>query len=94
MRLSRYAYGSDFNPWLRAFAPVAASIMQQRHAVPDSNPFKRAEREMFAAVEDRIKQARELRDLGYELWFEALYGWGSSNATKVDLHQDHPSSPV
>jgi hypothetical protein len=74
MRVSRYAFGSDFNPWLRAWAPIAESILRDRHAVPDSNPLMVRELETSDAVRDVVTRARELRDQGYEAWFEALYG--------------------
>jgi hypothetical protein len=74
MRVSRYAFGSDFNPWLRAWAPIAVSVLRDRHAVPDSNPLKVREFETTGAVHDLITRARELRDQGYEAWFEVLYG--------------------
>ena len=74
MRLSRYVFGSEFNPWLRAIEPVAASVARERHAVLDTNPFKIREIETFDAVHDLITRTRELRDQAYEFWFEALYG--------------------
>ncbi len=74
MRLSRYAFASDFNPWLRAWAPVAASIARDRHAVADTKSLKVREAEAFGTIRDFITRARELRDQGYEFWFEALYG--------------------
>jgi hypothetical protein len=80
MRVSRYAFASDFNPWLRAFAPIAASIARDRHAVPETNSLKVCELEMFDTVHDLITRGRELRDQGYEFWFEALYGKSSSGA--------------
>ncbi|BBC00222.1 MULTISPECIES: DUF3141 domain-containing protein [Bradyrhizobium] len=66
------------NPWLRAWAPIAASIARDRHAVADVNPLKNGEIEAFDAVRDLIPRARELRDQGYEFWFEALYGRGAA----------------
>ena len=74
MRVSRYAFASEFNPWLRARASIAASVARDRHAVPDSDWFKSREIEAFDAVHDLITRAREQRDQGYEFWFEALYG--------------------
>jgi hypothetical protein len=74
MRVSRYAFASDFNPWLRALAPVAASIARDRHAVSETNPLKLQETKAFDAARDLILQARELRDQAYEFWFDALYG--------------------
>ena len=75
MRVSRYAFATDLNPWLRAWTPVAASIMRDRHAVPDTNSLKAREIESFDAVRELITRTRELRDQGYEVWFESLYGW-------------------
>ena len=74
MRVSRYAFASEFNPWLRAWAPIAASVARDRHPVPDTEEFKTREIEAFGAVRDLITRTRELRDQGYEFWFEALYG--------------------
>jgi hypothetical protein len=74
MRVSRYAFATDFNPWLRALAPIAASVARDRHAVPDTNSLKTREIEWFDAVRELITRTRELRDQGYEFWFEALYG--------------------
>jgi hypothetical protein len=65
MRVSRYAFASDFNPWLRAWVPIAES---------NSNPLKVRELESSDAVRDLVTRARELRDQGYETWFEVLYG--------------------
>jgi hypothetical protein len=76
MRVSRYAFATEFNPWLRAWAPIAASIARDRHGVPESNSLKAREIETFDAVHDLITQVRELRDQSYEFWFEALYGRG------------------
>ncbi|WP_370140826.1 DUF3141 domain-containing protein [Bradyrhizobium sp. USDA 313] len=74
MRISRYAFASDFNPWLRVLAPTAALIRADRHAIPDTSPFRVQEIEAFETVRDLLTRARELRDQGYEFWFEALYG--------------------
>jgi uncharacterized protein DUF3141 len=74
MRLSRYAFASDFNPWVRAWAPIAESLLRDRQAVPASNPFRVREVEASDAVRDLVARARELRDQGYEAWFELLYG--------------------
>jgi hypothetical protein len=86
MRASRYAFASDFNPWLRAWAPLAASIRQNRYAVPDTNSFKSREIESFDAVGDLITRARELRDQGYEFWFAAMYGVAPSGSAALQVH--------
>lgn len=74
MRLSRYAFATEFNPWLRFLAPIAASVQRDRHAVPEENLLKFREIETFEAVREFIEHFRKLRDQGYEFWFEALYG--------------------
>ena len=89
MRVSRYAFATDFNPWLRAFAPIAASIVRDRHAVPDINSLKVREIETFDAVSDLITRARGLRDQGYEFWFDALYG----RSLAADTVTVNPASP-
>ncbi len=89
MRVSRYAFATDFNPWLRAFAPIAASIARDRHAVPDTNSLKAREIANFDAVGDLITRTREWRDQGYEFWFDALYGRGLA----ADAVAANPASP-
>jgi hypothetical protein len=74
MRSSRYMLATNFAPWQRTVAGLAASIANDRHAVSDDNPFKGREIEAFDAVRDFIEQARRLRDQGFERWFQALYG--------------------
>jgi len=78
MRLSRYVFATELNPWLRAIAPIAATVARERHAVLDTDPFKTREIEAFDAVHDLITRTRELRDQAYEFWFEALYGQGTA----------------
>ena len=90
MRMSRYAFASDFNPWLHAWAPIAVSVARERHAVPDTDRFKSCEIEAFDTVRDLIIRARELRDQGYEFWFEALYG----RALAAESAPTSPPSPT
>ncbi len=95
MRVSRYAFASDFNPWLRAFAPIAASIARDRHAVPETNSLKAREIASFDAVRDLITRAREWRDQGSEFWFEALYGRALvADAVTVDARSRSISQPA
>jgi hypothetical protein len=75
-RLSRYAFATDYNPWLRFFAPIAASVERDRHPVSEANPLKLREIETLEAIGESIKRFRELRDQSYEFWFEVLYGRG------------------
>ncbi|MGB8399408.1 DUF3141 domain-containing protein [Bradyrhizobium sp.] len=95
MRVSRHAFATDFNPWLRALAPIAASIARDRHAVPGTNSLKVREIETFDAVRSLITQARELRDQGYEFWFETLYGRGlAADAAEADPVSASTSQPA
>jgi hypothetical protein len=90
MRVSRYAFASDFNPWLRIWAPIATSVARDRHAVPDTNSFKAREIESIDAVQELITRSRELRDQGYEVWFEALYGQAAA-AESVPVSPPSPT---
>jgi uncharacterized protein DUF3141 len=92
MRVSRYLFANAFNPWLRALAPVAASVLRDRSSIPDTNRFKVREIEAFDAVRDLITKVREARDQGYEFWFEALYGRGHATSAAV-LDPEHRPAP-
>jgi len=92
MRVSRYMFGSDFNPWLRALAPVAASILRDRSSIPDTNRLKVREIEAFDAVRHLITKGREVRDQGYEFWFEALYGRDPATNVVASNPEPQPAS--
>ena len=92
MRVSRYMFGSDFNPWLRALAPVAASILRDGSTIPDTNRFKVREIEAFNAVRHLITKGREVRDQGYEFWFEALYGRDPATNVVAPNPEPQPAS--
>jgi len=89
----------------RAIAQPAWQLPSNRDAVSDGNLFKAWEVEAFDAVRDFIEQARRLRDLGFERWFQALYGGhvvaggaeaktGSRSATECSrFYQDQPGAP-
>jgi len=84
MRVSRYAFATDFNPWLRFLAPIAASVQRDRHAASEENPLKLHEIETFEAVGEFIEHLRKLRDQSCEFWFEALYGGAAADAASSD----------
>jgi hypothetical protein len=92
MRLSRIAFATDYNPWLRLLAPVAASVERDRHAVSEENPLKLREIETFEAVEEFIGRIRKLRDQGYEFWFEALYGAADAATSSTTPRSTPPAS--
>lgn len=74
MRTSRLMFATAFNPLSSFLTPLAASIRQDRHVAPDTNPYKAAELKAFDAIGGTITEARRQRDTTYELWFELLYG--------------------
>lgn len=94
MRVSRLMFATRFNPLLRALAPAAELIRRDRHAVPETNVYKAAESDIFDVIHDLITEVRRLRDLGYELCFEALYGgWWAGAKPAGDDRTPAPSQP-
>ena len=69
---------------------AVSGVARERHAVPDTDRFKSCEIEAFDTVRDLIIRARELRDQGYEFWFEALYG----RALAAESVPTSPPSPT
>lgn len=80
MRTSRLIFATVFNPFSLLLTPLAGSIRQNRHPVPDMNPCKTVEFKAFATVASIIADVGRQRDLIYELWFEWLYGTRASAA--------------
>ena len=74
MRVSRHMFGSSFNPAMPIIASVASTIRNDRHAVPDDAPLKKAEATMFDAVRETLTQARVTRDNAMEQVFDRIYG--------------------
>ena len=74
MRTSRLMFATAFNPLSFFLMPLAPSVRQNRHLVPDTNPYKAAELKAFDAIGGAVTEARRQRDTAYELWFELLYG--------------------
>ena len=74
MRTSRLMFATAFNPLSSFLMPLAASMRQDRHGAPDTNPYKAAELKAFDAIGGAIAEARQQRDAMYELWFEFFYG--------------------
>jgi hypothetical protein len=92
MRLSRYAFATAFNPWMRAIAPVAAAVARDRHAVADDNPLKAREIETLNAIRDLVVEWRHLRDFAYERAFAAIYG--SPRQRRATSRQNVPGSAM
>ena len=80
MRVSRNMFGSSFNPAMPVIASLASGIRNDRHAVPDDAPLKKAEATMFDAVRETLTQARGTRDNAMEQVFDRIYGSGDAPA--------------
>ena len=78
MRTCRLMLATAFNPVTAFLTPIAESVRQNRHPVPETNTYKVSELSAFDAVAGMITEARRQRDIVYELWFEWLYGRRSS----------------
>ena len=78
MRVSRYAFGSSFNPWMHGIETAARLIRDHRRQLPDSHIMKKNEAAFSKAVHDSLVQWRTARDNAHERWFETLYGSESS----------------
>lgn len=72
LRFQRYAL-SDFNPFLAPIKYLAPTVIQNRHPVAQSNPFKVLETEMAKLTESAWEAFRSYRDSTQELFFKLLY---------------------
>ncbi|MCU0839957.1 MAG: DUF3141 domain-containing protein [Rhodospirillales bacterium] len=92
LRVQR-AMMSSLNPAAAALTGAAQSVVQDRHAVDDSNPFRRSEKIMAGLVEQWLDMGRDIRDSLYELSFLTLWGnpwaqaFGRPNAVRRSLKQ-------
>ena len=84
MRVGRYMFGSSFNLFMHGIAAVAAAIRNDRHAVSDDAPLRKAETATFDAVREALTQGRTIRDDALERLFDRLYGSGA-------IRQDDPT---
>jgi pimeloyl-ACP methyl ester carboxylesterase len=73
MRVARRFF-SDRNPLMGLIAAATSMVEGKRTPVAADNPFTAAERLAADAVEQALDFARDLRDTGYELAFQAIYG--------------------
>ena len=74
MRTSRYLLSEKFSPWMHVVAAAAKEVRNNRVIVPDSNPFRAAERTFSKQVAKAIETARQSRDNIEEDTFRRLYG--------------------
>jgi hypothetical protein len=84
-------FGSSFNPAMPIIASVASMIRNDRHAVPDEAPLKKAEATMFDAVRDILTQARMTRDDALEQVFDLIYG---SRGAPADDHSANVNQKI
>jgi len=73
MRVARRLF-SDRNPMMVLFAVAASLVEGKRTPAAADNPFVAAERLTADAFEQALDFARDLRDTGYELLFQGIYG--------------------
>jgi hypothetical protein len=83
MRVSRYMFGSSFNPFMHGVAAAASTIKRDRHAMSDDAPLRKMEAATFGTIHDVLTQARMIRDAGLERTFDHLYSSGA-----VQGHED------
>ncbi len=84
IRVSRYVFGSSFNPWMYGVEAAARMIADRRHMLPDDHPLKQNEAAFSKAVHDSLVQWRKVRDAVYERWFDVLYGSGLNASTRTE----------
>lgn len=82
MRISRYVFGSSFNPLMYGIAAAASAIRKDRDAVSDDAPLKKAEAEALRAIRESLVQGRTIRDDALERLFDRLYGSGVATGHK------------
>lgn len=80
-RVSRFMFGSAFNPAMHVVASLAATVRADRHPIANDARLKRTETAISDAVRDALVAWREIRDAALERMFEGLYG--SSNETRA-----------
>jgi pimeloyl-ACP methyl ester carboxylesterase len=73
LRFQRWAI-SDLNPWLWWLGPTAATIKQQRQAVPADSPLRQTEKMMAELTSASLDYYRALRDAISEAAFFQIYG--------------------
>jgi hypothetical protein len=76
MRVSRYAFGTAFNPLMQGVAVLADAIRADRHPVDEASSGKAIEAALFRQIHDVLRDARAARDAALERAFTALYGSG------------------
>jgi pimeloyl-ACP methyl ester carboxylesterase len=74
MRTSRYLLSEKFSPWMHGVAAVAKQVRNSRATIPDSNPYRAAEKVFSADAEKAIETIRQVRDSVEEQSFRRLYG--------------------
>ncbi len=69
---------------------VASAIRDDRHAVSNDAPLRKAEAAMFDAIREALSQGRTLRDEALERLFDRLYG--SSVTRRGDATKRAPAT--
>lgn len=74
MRMSRYAFSSRFNPWMRGIAAMASGIAAHRKPLSSDQAWLEQERATLTRFGEFLEALRELRDAAQERAFQETYG--------------------
>lgn len=74
MRMNRYLFSEQFNPWMAGVAALAALARDQRHRAAADNPLLVLERDATGIISKAVDTFAKLRDQLYEAMFKAIYG--------------------
>jgi tellurite resistance protein len=74
LRVSRYMFAEDFNPWMLTFKRLAPDVKAHRRPVSPDNPYLKLEKELSNIISNNLELFRNIRDLVQEFWFKAIYG--------------------
>jgi hypothetical protein len=70
----QYNMLSRTNPLTQPLPALVDEARKSRHPVSRDNPFWRAQEQLSAWIETSLDAYRDMRDLAYEAWFDAVYG--------------------
>ena len=74
MRVSRYAYSEQFNPWMAAVRIAAQAVMADRTSAQPANPWLVLERAASHSISQALESFRTTRDQTHESVFAAMFG--------------------
>ena len=75
MRMARYAFSDEFNPWMKLIGVMADSVAANRHPLGRDGALLQAERNYFSEGTTQLERLRETRDAMLEGSFKVLFQW-------------------